>query len=163
MEEGVHDASERGSTGEPASRCGTGTTVGFSSSARQVFQNEYFIVLVDERMRIVRTVRNDKAFASIAELDVVFAGLGDALDALGRERYALLADLRAAPGRNDSEFETTMQRLRPRWVGGFRKVGVLVRSTVGLLQIQRHRREDGEERLVSKDEDELLEYLTHED
>jgi hypothetical protein len=130
---------------------------------QQVFQNEYFTVLVDERMGIVRTVRNDKPFASIEELDGVFTQLGDALDALGRERYGLLADLRAAPGRNDAQFETTMLRLRPRWVGGFRKVGVLVRSTVGLMQIQRHGRHDGHERVVSKDEDELLKYLTEED
>jgi hypothetical protein len=130
---------------------------------QQVFQNEYFTVLVDERMGVVRTVRNDKPFASIGELDGVFAQLGDALDALGRARYGLLADLRAAPGRNDPQFEAAMLRLRPRWVGGFRKVGVLVRSTVGLMQIQRHGRHDGDERIVSKDEDELLRYLTQED
>ena len=66
----------------------------------------------------------------------------------------------AALGRNDPEFEVAMERLRPLWVGGFRKVGVLVRSTVGLMQIQRHARHDGVPRLISKDEDELLKYLT---
>ena len=128
---------------------------------KQVFQDEYFTVLVDEVTGIVRTVRSSKPFASLEELDGVFARLGNALDALGRSRYALLADLRAGPGRNDPEFEAAMeQRHRPRWVGGFRKVGVLVRSTAGMLQIQRHARSDGFERMISKHEDELLKYLT---
>lgn len=130
-------------------------------TGKQVFQDAYFTVLVDERSAIVRTVRSSTPFASLEELEGVFTRLGDALDALGRSRYALLADLRAGPGRNDPEFETAMeQRHRPRWVGGFRKVGVLVRSTVGLMQIQRHARSDGFERMISKDEDELLKYLT---
>ncbi|MFL5353560.1 hypothetical protein [Archangium sp.] len=127
---------------------------------KQIFQDAYFTVLVDEQIGIVRTIRSSTPFASLEELDGVFARLGDALDALGRSRYGLLADLRAGPGRNDPQFEAAMERLRPRWTGGFRRVGVLVRSTVGLLQIQRHARSDGFERMISKHEDELLTYLT---
>ncbi|HEY0096697.1 MAG TPA: hypothetical protein VGB96_20365 [Archangium sp.] len=129
-------------------------------SGKQVFQDEYFTVLVDERMGIVRTIRSEKPFDALGELDGIFARLGAVLDALGRSRYGLLADLRATPGRNDPEFEAALERLRPIWVGGFRKIGVLVRSTVGLMQIQRHARRDGVKRLISKDEDELLKYLT---
>jgi hypothetical protein len=129
-------------------------------SDRQVFQDEYFTVLVDEQRGIVRTVRSEKPFDSLAELDGVFGRLAMALDALGRSRYGLLADLRSGPGRNDPEFETNMERLRPLWVGGFRKVGVLVRSSVGVMQIQRHARRDGLHRLISRDEDELLKHLT---
>ncbi|HYO71712.1 MAG TPA: hypothetical protein VEU33_37105 [Archangium sp.] len=36
---------------------------------------------------------------------------------------------------------------------------MLVRSSVGMMQIQRHARRDGVERLSSQDEDELLKYL----
>ncbi len=129
-------------------------------SGKQVFQDEYFTILVDERMGIVRTIRSEKPFAAIDQLDGIFARLGTVLDALGRSRYGLLADLRATPGRNDPQFEAALERLRPIWVGGFRKVAVLVRSTVGLMQIQRHARHDGVKRLISKDEDELLKYLT---
>jgi hypothetical protein len=129
-------------------------------SDRQVFQDEYFTVLVDEQRGIVRTVRSEKPFDSLAELEGVFGRLGMALDALGRSRYGLLADLRSGPGRNDPEFESTMERLRPLWVGGFRKVGVLVRSSVGVMQIQRHARRDGVHRLISREEDELLNHLT---
>jgi len=140
-----------------------GTTVGLSSSTRQLFQDEYFTVFVDERLRLVRTVRSDKPFNAIEELDGLFARLGSALDTLDRSRYGLLADIRAATGRNDPQFEAALDRLRPLWIDGFRKVGVLVRSTVGQMQVQRHARRDGRQRLISKDEDELLKYLTEED
>jgi hypothetical protein len=134
-----------------------------TSTSKQVFQNAHFTVLVDERMGLVRTVRNDKPFASMEELEVTFAELSGALDRQGRVRYVLLADIRAAPGRNDPLFEAAIQRLVPRWIGGFRRVGVLVKSTVGVLQIQRYARGDGISRLVSTDEAELLKYLTQED
>lgn len=129
-------------------------------SDRQVFQDEYFTVLVDEQRGLVRTVRSEKPFDALEELDGVFERLAKVLDALGRSQYGLLADLRAGPGRNDPQFEAASERLRPLWVGGFRKIGVLVRSTAGLMQIQRHARHDGIKRLVSKREDELLKYLT---
>ncbi|KFA86862.1 hypothetical protein [Archangium violaceum] len=128
-------------------------------SGRQVYQDEYFTVLVDDRTGIVRTVRSEKPLDVLEELEGIFARLGAVLDELGRSKYGLLADLRATPGRNDPQFEAAMGRLRPLWVGGFRRVGVLVRSTVGMMQIQRHARHDGVERLISKDEDELLKYL----
>ena len=133
------------------------------SVPKQVFRNDYFTVLVDERMGIVRTTRSDKPFASMQELEAAFAGLIQALDDLGRARYALLADIRAAPGRNDPEFEAALQRVRLRWIGGFRRVGVLVQSAVGLLQVKRYAKKDGLKRLVTDDEDELVKYLTQED
>lgn len=133
------------------------------STPKQIFQDDYFTALADERLGIVRTIRSDKAFASMQELEVSFEGLIKALDDLGRARYALLADIRAAPGRNDPQFEETLQRVRLRWIGGFRKVGVLVQSAVGLLQVKRYARQDDVKRLVTNDEDELLEYLTQPD
>ncbi|HEY0093505.1 MAG TPA: hypothetical protein VGB96_04240, partial [Archangium sp.] len=126
-------------------------------------RNEYFTVLVDERMGLVRTTRSDKPFTSMQELEAAFAGLIKALDDLGRARYALLCDIRAAPGRNDPEFEAVLQRVRLRWIGGFRKVGVLVQSAVGLLQVKRYAKQDGLKRLVTDDEGELVKYLTQPD
>ncbi len=137
--------------------------MGLSSSTRHLYQDEYFTAFVDERLRIVHTIRSDKPFGALEELDGIFARLGSALDTLDRSRYGHFADIRAAPGRNDPPFEAAMERLRPLWIGGFRKIGVLVRSTVGQMQIQRHARRDGVTRLISQDEDELLKYLTEED
>ena len=130
---------------------------------KQIFRDEYFTLLVDERQAIVRTIRTGKPFASIRDVEVSFEGLIKALDDLGRARYALLADIRAAPGRNDPQFEEALQRVRLKWISGFRKVGVLVQSAVGLLQVKRYARQDGVRRLVTSDEDELLRYLTQPD
>ena len=49
-----------------------------------------------------------------------------------------------------------MKRLRPRLFGGFERVALLVRSAVGLLQIQRHLREDGVSAHVDTDEAALM-------
>ena len=80
------------------------------STARQVFRNDYFTLRVEERQRIAITVRSEVPFANLAELDDVFDELGDALDELGRSRYALLADMRAVAGRNDPEFDVAIRR-----------------------------------------------------
>jgi hypothetical protein len=130
---------------------------------KQVFQNAYFTVVVDERIRLVRTIRSDKPYTSLEEAEAAIMELCAALDGLGRARYALLSDTRAIPGRNDPQFEAALQRLRPLWFSGFRRAGVLVKSAVGLLQVQRYARQDGMKRLISTDEDELLKYLTEED
>ncbi|WP_434387151.1 hypothetical protein [Melittangium boletus] len=130
------------------------------STARQVFRNDYFTLRVEERQRIAITVRSEVPFANLAVLDDVFDELGDALDELGRSRYALLADMRAVAGRNDPEFDVAIRRQLHRWLGGFRRVGVFVRSSAGILQIQRHAKHDGIERLASTDEAELLRHLT---
>ncbi|WPB75153.1 hypothetical protein KYC5002_39925 [Archangium violaceum] len=127
---------------------------------KQIFRNEYFTALVDEETGIVRNIRGDKPFTSMRDLEVCFEGLIKALDDLGRARYTLLIDIRAAPGRNDPEFEEALQRVRLRWIGGFRKVGVLVQSAVGLLQVKRYAKQDGLNRLVTDDEAELVRYLT---
>jgi hypothetical protein len=128
-------------------------------ASKQVFRNDYYTVLLDERQRLVRIVRSEKPFATMPELDACFAQLLPALNTLDRPRYALLSDVRAVAGRNDPEFEAALARLRPLWLGGFRKVGVLVQTSVGLLQVQRYARKDGLVRRVSNDEAELLEYL----
>jgi hypothetical protein len=130
---------------------------------KQVLRNAHFVVRVDEQRGLIHTLRTSTPFASIQEVEAAFAELSAVLDGLGRARYALLADIRAAPGRNDPQFEAALQRLRPTWIAGFRKVGVLVQSAVGKLQISRYARQDGIPRLVTDNEDELLKYLLQQD
>lgn len=133
-----------------------------TSAPKPVWQNDHYTVLVDEQMDIVWNVRTSHPFASIEELEAVKAALCIFLDGLGRSRYALLVDVRAAPGRNDPSWEAAMARIRPRWFRGFRRIGVLVQSVVGALQIQRYAKQDGIERLITCDEAALLRYLTEE-
>ena len=52
-----------------------------------------------------------------------------------------------------------MAGLRPRIDAGFLRIGVLVRSAVGALQLRRWVSSDGVERIVTTDEDELLRIL----
>ncbi|WP_437670406.1 hypothetical protein [Sorangium sp. So ce131] len=130
------------------------------AAPKQVWGNDYFVVLVDEPRRLVWNVRTAKSYDSLEQVEAVMEELSRVLDGLGRSRYALLVDTRAAIGRNDPTFEATMRRLRPRWMSGFRRIGVLVQSVVGAMQIQRFAREDGLRRLVTSNEAELIEYLT---
>ncbi|WNG14507.1 hypothetical protein [Cystobacter fuscus] len=132
------------------------------SGARHVLRTPHFIVQADDFLGILLTERTDVPYASIQELEDVMDELCDTLDEQGRARYALLADLRAAPGRNDPAFEATMNRLTPRWCEGFRKVGVLVQTVIGQMQVQRYARQDGIERLITTNEAQLLDYLTAE-
>lgn len=92
---------------------------------------------------VVRVVRHHVPFASLAELERAYGGVVEALDALPRARRALLVDLRAAPSRNDPAFERTIAPLRKRMWEGFARRGVLLRSAVGKLQIERHAAQDG--------------------
>jgi hypothetical protein len=128
--------------------------------AKQVARNAHFTVRTEERLGIAITTRSDVPFANTQEIEDVMDELGDTLDELGRLRYALLADLRAATGRNDPAFEATMRRFTPRWIEGFRRVGVLVQTVAGQMQIQRYARQDGIERMITTDEAELLRYLS---
>jgi hypothetical protein len=128
--------------------------------AKEVFRNAYFTVFVEERLEIVHTQRGGKPFDSLREVESCFTEMGAALDALERPRHALLADLRAAPGRNDPAFEATMLRMLPRWVDGFRKVGIYVRTAVGAMQIQRHAKQDGIKRWTFTNQAELMNFLT---
>ena len=147
---------------EPPARRATDTPESALPWGQQVFQNAHFTVLVDERVRIIATVRNTTPYDSLAELRESIDTLSKALDRLGRERYALLVDVRAVPGRNDSEFDVALQRLLPLWLLGFRRVGVVLRSTAGLLQIQRHAKQDGIERWPTLDAAAVVKYLSQE-
>ena len=76
------------------------------------------------------------------ELAAVFAPVEKAFARIARERYALLIDVRAAPGRNDPEFEKKFEPVRQNLQKGFRRIAILVRSTSGKLQVQRYGRAD---------------------
>jgi hypothetical protein len=76
------------------------------------------------------------------DLAAVFAPAEKAFARIARERYGLLIDVRAAPGRNDPEFEQKFVPIRQKLQKGFRRIAILVRSTSGKLQAQRYGRAD---------------------
>jgi hypothetical protein len=125
----------------------------------EVFRDEYSTISIDLKGPLIRSVRSDVPFPTLEDLELAVSKQVRTFDEVGRENRVLLSDLRAAIGRNDSQFEDRMAKLRPRLYGGFRRVGMLVRSSVGALQIKRLVQEDGLSRMVMTDEGALLEYL----
>jgi hypothetical protein len=125
----------------------------------EVFRNEFTTISMDPKGVLIRMVRSDVPFSSIEALERSIGEMIRTLDGIGRDKRVLMNDLRAITGRNDSTFEARMKILRPRLYGGFVRVGILVRSSVGALQIKRMVQEDGMDRMVMTDEAELIEYL----
>lgn len=117
-------------------------------------------VRIDRAAALVRIERTALAFTSPEEVESVWRESARVLDRERRPKLALLVDLRAAPGRNDPAFEAAMIRVRPLVMRDFRRTAILISTGAGLLQIKRHIREDGIERMVGSDEAELVAYLT---
>lgn len=127
----------------------------------EVYRDEFMTISLDSNGPLVRQVRSDVPFRSFDALERSVGQVIRLFDEIGRGNRSLLCDFRAVQGRNDPQFEERMVKLRPRLYGGFIRVGVLVRSSVGALQIKRFVQEDGIPRVVMTDEAALLEYLLH--
>ena len=65
------------------------------------------------------------------------------LPLLLRRELSLLMDMREGPMRNEPEYEERMNRALLRMGTGFRRLAVLMKSSVGMLQASRFRRERG--------------------
>lgn len=86
----------------------------------------------------------ERTAASTVDVDLalVFGPAEKAMSKIDRGRYGILIDVRAAPGRNEPEFEKRFEPYRTGLQRGFRRVAILVKSTAGKLQVQRYSRED---------------------
>jgi hypothetical protein len=124
-----------------------------------VLETPYYIIEMELGSAIVRTRRTAEPYLALADMERDYELISAALDQTGRERKALLIDLRDGPRRNDPEFEDTMRRIRPKMLRGFRHVAAVVRTAVGALQVKRHMREDGVGAEVFYEEEEALDYL----
>jgi hypothetical protein len=129
----------------------------------RVFHNEYSTIWMDPKGSVVRVVRSNAPFPSLEVIDQHMAEAIRTLDEIGRDGRVLMNDVRAVIGRNDTGFEERLARWRPKLYSGFVRVGVLVRSSVGALQIRRMVQEDGLSRMVMTDEAALIEWLVHGD
>lgn len=108
---------------------------------------------------VVWLVRSAVAYEDITALTNSFEGVIAALDRVGRKGRVMLFDTRAPRGRNDPEFEQAMARLRPRIDRQFVRIGVLVASAVGALQMRRWVSADGIERIATSNLFDLLDTL----
>jgi sulfite reductase (NADPH) flavoprotein alpha-component len=75
--------------------------------------------------------------------------------------WGIVVDMRAAPSRNDPEFEAAMQPLRTKVSEGYLRVALLVNSASGVLQVSRiTRQEHASTTLATRDLDEALRFAS---
>lgn len=129
------------------------------ASLKTIFHDSYVTVSLDEAKKLIRFVRSSTPFPDLDAPRRTYQTLIAMFDAMGRQHYSILTDIRRAPGRNDPAFETLMLDLRTRVQLGFARRGTLVATAVGAMQVRRLTKEDGLERMISSDEAELLRYL----
>lgn len=125
----------------------------------QIGGNELVSVSVDHLRGLARVTRSAVRGDDVASIVGAFDEAVRLLDQLDRSRLRVLIDLRAAPGRNDPEFERAMTTRRSELTRGFRAAAILVQTPVGELQIARITREDGSGARVFSDETKALSWL----
>lgn len=87
--------------------------------------------------RVVRVQRSERPYAAAVELNQERLLLGEALDRLGRAGRGLLIDSRVAPPSTDDRLQEEFRRFRLEVARGFDRVAALVRTKVGILQVNR--------------------------
>jgi hypothetical protein len=117
----------------------------------------YEVELRDHGAIVRRTTRR---YADISEIGPSFAAVDEQLRALEPGASSLVVDLRAIVGRNDSAFETALAPLRRDLLRRFERTAVLVRTTIGRMQLQRYLASDGIEAVVFSDEAEALAWFS---
>lgn len=108
----------------------------------EILRNKYFLITRVAGSPMIEIKRTSEAFRSIDEMRAAFSDVNRVLDEAGRLTANLLVDTRDAPPRNDPAFEVAFEPLRVAMLSGFRRVGVLVKTTAGRLQAERHSRKD---------------------
>ncbi len=87
--------------------------------------------------RVILLQRSARQYQDAAELNQERLLLREALDKLGRAGRGLLIDSRVAPHSTDERLKEEFRRFRLDLVRGFERVAALVRTKVGILQVQR--------------------------
>ncbi len=141
-------------------RCGRAARASVGADVvEQVGGNDFVSVSVDHMRGVARVTRSALRPPTIEAILEAFDEAARALDRLDRARFRVLIDLRAAPGRNDPEFERAMASRRSDLLRGFIAAAVLVQTPVGELQISRITREDRSDARVFSDEAKALAWL----
>lgn len=117
---------------------------------------------VDVRPHGVIVRRTARRYVDISELEPSFAALDEQLAAVSPGASTLLVDLRAIVGRNDAAFETALAPHRRELLRKFARSGLLVRSTIGRLQLERYLAADGMRARVFSDEPEAMAWFLDE-
>lgn len=113
------------------------------SPTREVFRSDEALVLLHPDEGYVLLQRSARPLPPLPATRALILAMIERLEQLPREQLGLVADMRGPIGRSDDDFEAVMNELRPRIFAGFARIAVLVRSSVGKLQVQRLGRADG--------------------
>jgi hypothetical protein len=130
------------------------------ASLRELLVTPYVTLHYDPARKIVRYARTANALPAMEEAEDVFTAIREAIEPFDRDRVGLLVDLRAAPGRNDKEFENKMEKWRGGFFARFARVSILVKTAAGKLQVIRLGAASGREPAVFTDEHHALLHLT---
>lgn len=108
---------------------------------RTLLADPLLTVTVDDARGLVRYRRTREPIASLEEMRALHDRMFDALGNLPLKQFKLLVDVRDAPPRNDPAFEREVTRTLGITMSKFAAHAVLVKSAVGVLQVQRIERE----------------------
>jgi hypothetical protein len=109
---------------------------------RLIYDSDFWTV---ERFanNVVRVIRRGKPFGDAAEVERECRPVQQVLDMQGRARLRLLVDSREVAGRNDPTSEKNFAAHRQEMAKGFARVGILVKTSVGMMHAKRLLAEDG--------------------
>lgn len=107
----------------------------------------------------VLVTRTSRRYASVDEVEPSFRAVQDALAEVDPAKMALLVDLRAIVGRNDPEFETALAPYRRQLLSSFVRTALIVRTTIGRMQLERYLSDDGVAAKVFDDPDAAMRWL----
>jgi hypothetical protein len=103
----------------------------------RAFTNDHWLLEEDDPSLIVIR-RTPAPYTEAARITASFAELERVLKAYDRDRFRLLLDMRAAPPRNDPEFERIGSPQVASFARAFHRVAILTKTAAGRLQVARH-------------------------
>jgi len=108
---------------------------------RTLLADPLLTVTIEETRGLVRYQRTREPLPSLDAMRALHERMFDALGGLPLKKFKLLVDVRDAPPRNDAAFEKEVTRILDFTISKFAAHAVLVKSAVGMLQVQRLERE----------------------
>lgn len=131
--------------------------------SQRIHDDAYFEVEHFLDMRIVKVTRRPRPFESEDAVNEACEPVQTVLDKVGRRTHRLLFDSRDAIGKNDPAYERWFAAHRRRFVLGFERVAILVKTPIGKLHADRLVAEDRQTMLrVFLDEESAVRYLVGE-
>ena len=134
-------------------------SVAQTAALSELYRDTYITVLAEVPGTLIRLQRSNIPHPTTADLEQSFRNVAIAIDRHGRMGRVMLVDMREALGRNEPEFDAALRRVRPIVERAMVRIVVLLRSTVGMLQMKRINEEDGIPRALTMHEHEALDFL----